>query len=164
MMLERLFTPWRAAYVTGAPTPSAGNCFLCANPRRNKDKETFILHRGRRGYILLNLYPYNSGHLMAAPYDHIGDLVRLDSETAQELWDLARLGVRALAEEYRAEGFNIGMNLGKAAGAGEPGHLHIHVVPRWSGDTNYMPVTAGAKVLPETLDQTYRRLKPRFPR
>lgn len=148
--------------MTGAMSSTSQECFLCANPRANKDAETFILHRGQGGYVLLNLYPYNSGHLMVAPFSHAGSLAQLSRETAQELWDLAQLAVRVLGDEYHPDGFNLGMNLGRAAGAGAPDHIHIHVVPRWTGDTNYMPVTAGAKVLPETLDQTYRRLKPRF--
>lgn len=162
MTLDRLWTPWRASYVTGAAGPRDDACFLCASPRADRDEETFILHRGARSYVLLNLYPYNSGHLMVAPYGHIGSLPALDRETATELWELTQLAVRALTQEYRPEGFNLGMNLSRAAGAGVPDHLHFHVVPRWVGDTNYMPVTAGTKVLPERLEETYRRLRPRF--
>jgi ATP adenylyltransferase len=111
---------------------------------------------------LLNLYPYNSGHLMVAPFAHGGDLAALDTDTSHEVWDLVRASVGILTQEYRPDAFNVGMNLGQPAGAGVPNHLHVHVVPRWNGDTNFMPVTAETKVLPESLDQTYRRLKPHF--
>lgn len=164
MQLERLWTPWRAQYVARAAGSRTEECFLCANPRAARDEETYILHRGTQGYILLNLYPYNTGHLMVASYAHTGDLSALDPEAARELWDLVGLAVQALTQTYQPEGFNVGMNLGRAAGAGAPDHLHFHVVPRWVGDTNFMPVTAGAKVLPESLEETYRRLKPLFQR
>lgn len=165
--LERLWTPWRAEYVTATPrtdedTPAETECFFCENPQLNTDGETFILHRGETSYVLLNLYPYNTGHLMVAPYDHGGDLLALPEETSMEMLSLTRKGIQGLTEEYRPEGFNVGMNIGRPAGAGAPDHLHMHVVPRWTGDTNFMPITSGTKVLPETLQQTYARLRPHF--
>jgi ATP adenylyltransferase len=120
--------------------------------------------RGEQAYALLNLYPYNSGHLMVAPYLHTGDLATLDPAIAQELMRLTQRCVDVVQRAYHPEGFNVGMNLGKPAGAGLPDHLHIHVVPRWTGDTNFMPVVGETKVLPESLDQTYDRLEPLFRR
>ncbi len=112
--------------------------------------------------MILNRYPYNSGHLMIAPYAHTGDLARLDPTIAADLMHTTQRSVHGLEAEYRPDGFNVGMNLGRPAGAGVPDHLHIHVVPRWNGDTNFMPIVGETKVLPETLDQTYDRLLPHF--
>jgi ATP adenylyltransferase len=111
---------------------------------------------------MLNLYPYNSGHLMVAPYEHTGDLASLPAAIGADVLALTQRSVAHLTEEYGPHGYNVGMNLGRVAGAGVPDHLHVHVVPRWNGDTNFMPVTAETKVLPETLDQTWRRLRSRF--
>ncbi|MFN8632783.1 MAG: HIT domain-containing protein [Chloroflexota bacterium] len=147
------------SYIGGPPVPG---CFLCVKAAEDRDEENLILHRTEQAIVLLNLYPYNSGHLMVAPLQHTGELTALSSEVGGELLALTQVAVGALTAEYGPEGFNIGMNLGKVAGAGLPDHLHIHVVPRWNGDTNFMPITAQTKVLPESLDQTYRRLRPRF--
>lgn len=160
--MERLWTPWRMAYVAGGE-PAPG-CLFCEKAREQQDEQNLVLYRGEHGYVLLNLYPYNTGHLMVAPYQHTGDLPGLDPEVGFHLWRLMQLSVKVLEEEYRPDGFNIGINLGRVAGAGVPDHLHVHVVPRWAGDTNFMPVTAGTKVLPETLAQTYQRLRPHFQR
>jgi ATP adenylyltransferase len=146
-------------YVGGSePT----GCIFCVKPAEGRDAENLIVHRTERAFVLLNLYPYNSGHLMVAPRLHTADLAGLPPDVGAELLALTQRAVAALTAEYRPEGFNIGMNLGRIAGAGVPDHLHVHVVPRWGGDTNFMPVTAETKVLPETLDQTYRRLRPYF--
>ena len=161
--MQRLWTPWRRAFVEGSDCSRRSNeCFLCEAPRATDDKETLILLRGNAVYVLLNLYPYNSGHLMVAPYAHTGDLPALEADVAAELMHVTQRSVRALQEAYQPDAFNVGMNLGKAAGAGVPDHLHIHVVPRWNGDTNFMPILAETKVLPESLDQTYERLRPFF--
>jgi ATP adenylyltransferase len=160
--MERLWTPWRRAFIEGATANTHSGCFLCTKPAEHDDRANLILWRGERAYVLLNLYPYNSGHLMIAPYAHTGDLATLDSATAQEIMALTQRCVGVLQQAYRPAGFNIGMNLGMPAGAGVPDHLHVHVVPRWAGDTNFMPIVAGTKVLPETLDQTYARLAPLF--
>src|ERR1700738_4741686 len=152
--MDHLWTPWRRAFVEGATTDALTACFLCAAPAAHNDRANLILRRGERAYVLLNLYPYNSGHLMIAPYAHTGDLATLDTATAQELMALTQRGVGVLQQAYRPEGFNVGMNLGKPAGAGVPDHLHVHVVPRWNGDTNFMPVLSEQKVLPESLAQT----------
>src|SRR5437762_1635284 len=163
--VERLWTPWRRAFVESAggagPAPA---CFLCdiasADPAR--DREHLLIHRGERAIALLNRYPYNNGHLLIAPREHTGDYARLEPTAASALTALTQRAVAALERAYRPDAFNVGMNLGRAAGAGLPDHLHVHVVPRWAGDTNFMPVVGNTKVLPETLDQTYERLLPLF--
>ena len=137
-------------------------CFLCENPSLGKDNEVYILHRARLAYVILNLYPYNTGHLLIAPYEHVGELEELPPETSQEMWALTQQGVRILKAEYGPDGFNVGINIGRLAGAGVPGHIHIHVVPRWGGDTNFLAVVGETKLLPEDLDQTYARLRPLF--
>ena len=161
--MERLWTPWRAEFVTGqAGGRGAPTCFLCENPTLDKDDEVYILHRAERSFVILNLYPYNTGHLMVAPYEHIGALEELPPETGAEMWMLAQRSVGIIKGEYGPDGFNVGMNIGRLAGAGVPGHLHLHVVPRWGGDTNFMAVVGETKLLPESLDQTYARLRPLF--
>ncbi|MGI9148129.1 MAG: HIT family protein [Chloroflexota bacterium] len=160
--MERLWTPWRRAFVEGAAGDAPAGCFLCIKPDEVDDAANLILWRGERAYALLNLYPYNNGHLLVAPYAHTGDLAHLDSGSANDIMALTQRCVGVLQQAYRPDAFNIGMNLGKPAGAGVPDHLHMHVVPRWNGDTNFMPIVSGTKVLPETLDQTYARLAPLF--
>ena len=165
--MERLWTPWRAEFVTGQ-TGGQGEssglpaCFLCESPTRGQDDQVYILHRARFAYVILNLYPYNTGHLMITPYEHGGELEELAPETSEEMWTLAQLSVRILKAEYGPDGFNIGMNVGRLAGAGVPGHLHLHVVPRWGGDTNFLAVVGETRILPEDLNQTYARLRPLF--
>ena len=162
--MERLWTPWRRAFVESGGTDGAADagCFLCDKPGQTDDRANLILFRAERVYVLLNQYPYNSGHLMLAPYQHTGNLGALEPDIAAELMHVAQRSVRALTEVYRPDAFNLGMNLGKPAGAGVPDHLHLHVVPRWNGDTSFMTVVSDTKVLPETLDQTYDRLAPHF--
>lgn len=160
--MERIYAPWRKAYVTASPGQRAAGCFLCDAPAADRDAETLILYRGEYGFVIMNLYPYTSGHLLVAPYAHTADFGGLPPGTAAELMALTQRCVRAIAAEYQPKGFNVGMNLGVPAGAGEPDHLHMHVVPRWPGDANFMPITGDVKVLPETLSQTYARLLPRF--
>lgn len=162
--MERLWTPWRRAFVEGGNDRAAAGCFLCVkaadDPRQ--DRENLILLRRPLTYALLNLYPYNNGHLLIAPYEHTGDLVALHEDIAGEMMVTTQRVLAALAREYHPDAFNVGMNLGAAAGAGVPDHLHAHVVPRWNGDTNFMPVVGSTKVMPETLEQTYDRLAPYF--
>jgi ATP adenylyltransferase len=160
--MERLWTPWRRAYIEGAADPVAAGCFLCAAPAAHDDRANLILVRTELAYVIMNKYPYNSGHLLIAPYVHTGDLAGLEPDIASALMVLTQRCVGVLQQAYSPEAFNVGMNLGRPAGAGVPDHLHVHVVPRWTGDTNFMPVTGGTKVLPETLDQTYDRLAPLF--
>ena len=159
MPVDRLWTPWRMSYVGDAkPT----GCIFCVKPAEQRDAENFILHRSAHAYVLLNLYPYNSGHLMVVPYQHTGDLTTLPPDIGAEVLALTQHSLTALTAVYRPQGFNVGMNLGEVAGGSVSAHLHLHVVPRWGGDTNFMPITADTKVLPETLDQTYSRLRPYF--
>ena len=157
--MERLWTPWRMSYI-GEGKPAG--CIFCVKPAAERDAENLILYRGEQAYVLLNLYPYNSGHLMVVPYQHTGDLATLPADIGADVLALTQRAVAALTDEYHPQGFNVGLNLGEVAGGSISSHLHVHVVPRWGGDTNFMPVTAATKVLPETLDQTYRRLRPRF--
>ncbi|MCC7104773.1 MAG: HIT domain-containing protein [Chloroflexi bacterium] len=147
-------------YVGGGGADSG--CFLCQKAAERRDRENLVLHRAELGFVLLNLFPYNSGHLMVVPYTHVGELAELPARAGHSLFDLTQLAVRALQAEYHPDAFNIGMNLGKAAGAGLPDHLHVHVVPRWNGDTNFMPLIGETKVLPESLEQTWERLHRRF--
>jgi ATP adenylyltransferase len=156
--MERLWTPWRMSYVTGAEQPAA-ECVMCAIAASPDDRAQHVLHRGDTVFVALNLFPYNTAHTLIAPYEHVGDFAVLSADVNTEMWTTTQRLVAAIDREYRPDGFNIGMNLGRVAGAGIPDHLHVHVVPRWGGDTNFMPVTADTKVLPESLDQTWERLR-----
>jgi ATP adenylyltransferase len=158
-MTSTLWAPWRMAYI-GAPRPEG--CLLCELPREHHDRESLILHRGPQTYVVMNRYPYNNGHLMVVPYRHCADLDQLSAEDSLELVRESQRAIRILQRRFGAEGFNVGMNLGKAAGAGIAEHVHVHVVPRWVGDTNFMPVLADTKVMPDYLESTYDRLVPLF--
>ena len=157
--MERLWTPWRNEYVVSDKTEG---CFLCSKPDQQSDEANFILFRSSLVYALLNTFPYNTAHLMVSPYSHTADLAGLDFEISSEMWSLVQRCTGILQDEYHPDGFNIGLNLGQAGGAGVVDHLHVHIVPRWLGDTNFMPVVGEAKVLPETLEQTYHRLISHF--
>jgi ATP adenylyltransferase len=146
------------SYVAGSTVPS-GTCVLCDIARSDSDEANLVVARSATAFVVLNLYPYNSGHLLIVPYTHVGRLEDLDPEIGADMWRLTERAVRALGAEYQAEGYNVGMNLGKVAGAGIPDHLHTHIVPRWNGDTNFMPILAETKVLPESLQETWRRLR-----
>jgi ATP adenylyltransferase len=153
--LQHLFAPWRFAYVTNAdPT---GGCIFCTAVLDEGGALTVV--RGERAFALLNRYPYTSGHTMVAPYAHVGDLGELDPTALTEMMGLTQKVVRALQRTYQPHGFNVGFNLGEAAGAGVADHLHLHIVPRWRGDTNFMTVNAGVRVLPEELDETCAKLR-----
>lgn len=163
--MERLWTPWRMEYIRSAskaPTEGGDGCIFCDKPAEGDDERTYILARSELAFAMLNAYPYNPGHLMVAPLRHTGALQELSGE---ELLDASRLlqrAVGALQRSAEPHGFNLGMNLGRVAGAGVPGHLHWHVVPRWNGDTNFMSISGETRVLPEMLAETYARLKPLF--
>jgi len=150
-----LWAPWRIGYVSG---PKSDGCFLCEAHGAGADRERFILHRSRRVYLILNTYPYNTGHLMVAPFRHVGALEDLDAEERIDAMNTATLAVSVLQTALTPDGFNLGLNLGRAAGAALEGHLHIHVVPRWVGDVNFMPVLGDVKVIPEHLAGTYDKL------
>ena len=145
------------SYVTSAGAPDAA-CVFCAVLSAGDDRRALILRRTPRAFLVLNAFPYATGHLLAMPLRHVARVEDVTRDEMAETMALVQDGVRALAEGYKPDGFNIGMNLGRVAGAGVPGHVHMHVVPRWNGDTNFMPVVAGTKVLPETLETTYDRL------
>jgi ATP adenylyltransferase len=162
--MEIQFTPWRMAYISGQKGPNEEGCVLCRLHENDPgdDAANYVLHRASQCYVVLNLYPYNTAHLMVVPYQHTADLPGLAGETAAELFDLARRCVGILHDAYQPHGCNLGMNLGHTAGAGIAEHLHMHVVPRWSGDLNFMPLIGGTKLIPEALETTYTRLRPYF--
>lgn len=151
------------AYVRGEKRDD-GECPFCVPVEGVEELPGLLVHAGRLGYVTLNLYPYNNGHVLVLPYRHVADLDELQEDEASELMSLVVQARVALQEAFAPDGYNVGMNLGAAAGAGIPSHLHFHVVPRWAGDTNFMPVTGDVKVMPETLDQTKRRLVEDWPR
>ena len=159
--MDRLWAPWRLAYVTAASAPQTECifCDACSSPNAE-----LVLFRGRHAFVILNLYPYNNDHLMVVPNRHLSALAGLTPEEQSELMTLARRGEMALTEAYRAQGINLGINLGRAAGAGIEDHLHIHLIPRWAGDTNFMTAIGETRVLPEDLTQTASRLRPIFER
>jgi ATP adenylyltransferase len=185
--MDYLFTPWRYAYITSADStarpgvpamlaawPGDHHCVFCnlmasidyaiANGMNAEEAEAAggLVHRGRHCFVCLNAYPYTSGHVMAMPYAHLDRLALLPTEAAHELMDLAQSAERALQQLYSPHGFNFGMNLGRAAGAGVAGHLHLHALPRWAGDTNFMTTTAESRILPEELETTWKRMRAVF--
>ena len=137
----------------------AYRCILCEKPRQNNDTLNYILYRGDKNFIILNSYPYNPGHLMIAPYRHIGNLEELTDEELHEHFEIVSRGIKLLKQLFKPAGFNIGINIGKIAGAGIVDHFHTHIVPRWPGDTNFMPVISDIRVVPEALAETYKKLK-----
>jgi ATP adenylyltransferase len=153
--LQRLWAPWRMEYILAKKEQT---CVFCKALERGNDRDAYILYRGQTAFVILNLYPYNNGHVMVLPYRHIATLSELTPEERAELMELAERSVRALEEVMHPEGFNVGINLGRAAGAGIETHLHMHVVPRWAGDTNFTTVIGSTRTLPELLSQTYERL------
>src|SRR5688500_17897129 len=156
---QRIWAPWRLAYVKDAAKDIEEECIFCAKPAQDDDEGTLIVHRGERCFVMLNLFPYTNGHLMVAPYEHIATLPELEPETLAEMMSLSQRAISLLDDEYSPHGYNIGFNQGRVAGAGVEHHIHMHVVPRWGGDTNFMPVLADVRVMPQTLDQTYETLR-----
>jgi ATP adenylyltransferase len=154
--MEYLWAPWRVEYIQRA---TEGGCILCQKPRENNDEANLILYRGQHNFIILNAFPYNPGHLMVVPYRHIANLQDLGNEEVMELFDIIKKGLGLLKEVMKPTGFNIGLNVGKVAGAGMAEHLHTHIVPRWQGDTNFMPVLSDTKVVSEALSATYEKLR-----
>jgi len=159
-MAERLWAPWRFAYVEDPSTGSPqGDCIFVDLPARNDDRENLLLYRGHKAFVLLNAFPYTNGHLMIAPYKHTELIGDLDDAELLEVNQLLVKSVRWITKAYKPEGFNIGINLGRAGGAGIPTHIHWHVVPRWHGDTNFMTTVGDVRVLPQSLGDSYDRLK-----
>jgi len=157
--MKPIFAPWRMDYITSCKRPG---CVFCELPQQGVSEESLILCLNEHAYVVLNRYPYVSGHLMVIPYRHVEDPLELTSQEWRALNDLVRPVLLALKDEYRPHGFNVGMNLGVAAGAGIHEHIHIHVIPRWTGDNNLISVLADTRVIPEGLHQTWARLRPRF--
>lgn len=162
--METLWSPWRYDYIkSGNSADQSDGCVFCEilkTPER--DETNFVLHRASHNFVVLNIYPYISGHLLIVPFDHVADLDRASKETTDELMDLTKRSQAALRDVYQPGGFNIGMNLGQAAGAGIANHLHIHIMPRWVGDTNFMTTVGETRVIPEELSTTYGKLRPHF--
>ncbi len=160
--MEIKWTPWRRAYIKGDAARDDEGCPLCAAFQGGDDAGRLVLYRGASAYVLMNLYPYNPGHLMVVPYQHTAEFGVMAPETAAEMMALSQACSRILQAEMRPHGFNLGMNLGRTAGAGIEEHVHLHVVPRWNGDTNFLPLIGGVKLIPEAMDDTYAALRPHF--
>lgn len=154
--MKILWAPWRIEYIR---SPKHKGCIFCDFPRENRDRERLILYRGEHSFVIMNNYPYNPGHVMIAPYRHVGRWEDLRDEELLEIMKLSQLMIRAIKKAMNPDGFNMGVNLGRVAGAGIDDHVHLHIVPRWNGDTNFMPVIADTKVIPESLQEAYDELK-----
>jgi len=157
--MEHIWAPWRIQYIL---EEKPGGCILCDKPKEDKDVQNYILYRGDKNFIIMNSYPYNPGHLLVAPYRHTPDLEELTEEERNEHFELVSRSIRVLKDVFQPGGFNIGANIGKVAGAGIDDHFHSHIVPRWQGDTNYVPVLADIRVVPQALADTYKALVGKF--
>jgi len=154
--MEQIWAPWRIEYIA---KPKDSGCILCQKPEQNSDDTNFILYRGQNNFVILNAFPYNPGHLMVAPYRHIGNIQELTDDESMEHFKLVKKSLALLRQVLNPDGFNIGLNLGKIAGAGIESHLHTHIVPRWQGDVNFMPVLSDTRVISEGLSAVYNKLK-----
>ena len=164
--MDKIFAPWRMQYILSNSDngdPQEKGCIFCNFPKLDEDEKRLIIERGKYCFVIMNAYPYNPGHLMVVPYRHTADVTSLSAEEFGEMTALVQNSVKALTELMQPHGFNIGMNLGKVAGAGIDQHLHMHIVPRWNGDTNFMPVIGEVRVVSESLASTYSRLKAIWP-
>jgi ATP adenylyltransferase len=153
--MDYIWAPWRLEFILKG---DESGCFLCEKPKDNSDAANYILHRGKYNFIILNAFPYNPGHMLIAPYRHTAQLTELESDESNEHFELIKFGVKLLATVIKPDGYNVGMNLGRVAGAGVADHLHTHIVPRWQGDSNFMQVVGDTKVIPEALAKTYSKL------
>jgi len=158
--MEHIWSPWRYKYVAASQGDS--QCVFCRVQHESEDRVNFILHRAPLNFVILNLFPYTSGHLMIVPYEHTASLRSVSDAVTSEMMRLTKKAQAALEAEYHPDGFNIGMNLGRSAGAGVADHIHLHIVPRWVGDANFVSVIGETRVLPEALEATYDKLKTRF--
>lgn len=159
---HRIWAPWRLAYVKDAAKDNEDQCIFCAFSGQDDDRTNLIVHRGESSFVILNKFPYTNGHLMVAPYEHIGRLQELDSATVAEMMDFAQQGMRRLEAVYEPHGYNVGFNQGRVAGAGVEHHIHMHVVPRWGGDTNFMPVIGDTRVMPQSLEDSFAAMEGGF--
>ncbi len=159
--MDRLWAPWRMKYIRTLGSEDPG-CIFCVKPKQDLDKNNLIVYRGEHCFAILNAFPYNNGHLMVVPYVHTCELSELGGDIAKELWDVVTLSTQVLTEAFHPDGFNVGMNIGRAAGAGIEQHTHIHVVPRWNGDINFMGAVGETKVLSQDLGETYDNLRPYY--
>ncbi len=157
--MKKIWAPWRIEYIL---KEKPEGCILCDKPKENNDALNYILYRGDNNFVIMNSYPYNPGHLMVAPYRHVANLEELTSDELHEHFEIVSRSIKILREVFNPGGFNIGINIGKAAGAGIDEHVHTHIVPRWQGDTNFMPVVSDVTVVPEALAETYEKLKGKF--
>ncbi len=162
--MEQLWAPWRMTYLECKNKNPGECCVFCIRDRVDEDARRLVLYRGRHAFVIMNKYPYNNGHLLLAPYRHVPDIIDLSDEEMGEMHQMLKMARNVLQEALNPQGFNIGINLGRIAGAGLADHLHMHIVPRWSGDTNFMPVFTEVRVLPQHLDATYAMLEPLFQR
>ena len=158
-MKDNLWAPWRMQYVTN---PNKGKNIFLEKSKSENDRENLVLYRASKSFILMNLYPYNNGHLMIAPYEQYNDMTYVDSDTLNEIMQLTQQSIQILKDKLKSDGFNFGLNMGKAAGAGIDEHLHFHIVPRWIGDSNFMPIVGQTEVIMQGLYDTYDLLKPEF--
>jgi ATP adenylyltransferase len=158
--MDHIFTPWRYAYIT--QTDKLSECLFCAQLQMNDDAKALIVHRGRHCFVILNAFPYTAGHVMIAPYDHVDQLQKLSVPGAQEMMVLTQKMEGILRDLYKPDGLNLGMNLGKAAGAGVAGHIHMHILPRWIADASFVSVIGETRLIPETLETTYTKIKAKF--
>ena len=156
--MERLWSPWRSQYIESVKSSGDAECVFCAAIDADDDATRYIVHRGKTAFIILNLYPYNNGHLLIIPNRHVASLQVLDTDERLELMNLAASGIDLLTAALGPHGYNLGANLGRVAGAGIEHHIHLHIVPRWNGDTNFMPVLAETKMISESMDATYAKL------
>lgn len=160
MPIKQLWAPWRMDFITDSK--KAEGCVFCTLVKEKDDRKNLILYRSEKVFVILNKYPYNNGHLMIVPYTHTAELSSLSEKESSDLMEFGRIAVELLKKRYKPEGFNLGMNLGASAGAGIRDHLHLHVVPRWNGDTNFMPVVADTKSMPQHLDASFEALSTLF--
>ncbi len=157
--MKPIWAPWRMEYIE---TEKPAGCVLCEKPKQDNDAASYILYRGDKSFVIMNTYPYNPGHLMIAPYRHVATIEDLTTEELHEHIEIVSRSIKVLRKAFNPGGFNVGINMGKAAGAGITDHVHTHVVPRWQGDTNFMPVFADVSVIPQALADTYEQLRGKF--
>jgi ATP adenylyltransferase len=160
--MDHLWSPWRMKYIRRQRSPK--ECIFCDAVKKTDGEENLILARGKHAYVIMNRYPYTSGHVMVVPYTHVDTFEKVDTETCAEVMFLIRQSIQAIDKMYKPDGYNMGANIGASAGAGIADHIHFHLVPRWEGDTNFMTAVGGTRVLPEDLMETFRGLKTAWPK